>query len=118
MDRVRRRRRRGVGEQRDKRPDVRLGRPRHGVPLVDEAQKQALPELPPPGRLERQQADGRGAEDDAVYAPEAAREQCQLALDAAEHVAVQEGRDGAAGRVARQEERVPCPPGVLLQQLP
>ncbi len=112
------------GEQLEQRADVGAVGTHDRVALVDEGEEHALAQLGPTSlaavKDDGQQRHGRRAEREAVHAAEAARQRAQLARGRGRdrhHVRVQQRGDGAAGAVARDEQRVAAPRRVLLEQL-
>ena len=109
--------RRGTGVQIEQGADIGLVGPGDGIALVDEAEEEGFLEPGFGGFGEGQEGDGRGAEGDAVDALEAAGEGVEVAFErGGEHVCVEQAGDGAAGGVARHEERTAAAGGVFFEE--
>lgn len=108
------------GEELEEGADVGLVCAYHRITLVDEAQKQTLSQIRSIRLPQRQQTHRRRPKRDAVDPLEAPRQDIQLTLRLPrhrQHVRVQQRRDGAARRVARDEQAVARAARVLLEQL-
>lgn len=108
------------GEELEEGSDVGLVCAYHRITLVDEAQEQTLSQIRSIRFPQRQQTHGRRPKRDAVNPLEAPGQDIQLTLRLSrdrKHVRIQQRGDGAARRMARDEQAVARPARVLLEQL-